>query len=60
MKLPKFAKLVKEFHGDRTNLPAAEGWIDELEEIFAAFAITDDRKLSLEAFLLKGDANHWW
>ena len=59
MNLREFTKLVKEFHGDRSDPTVAEGWIDELEKAFVACAVADDRKLSLAAFLLKGDANYW-
>ena len=58
MKLPEFTKLVKEFHGDRSDPTVAEGWIDELEKAFVTCVVADDRKLSLVAFMLKGDASH--
>ena len=53
-------KLVKVFHGDRTDPTAATNWIDELEKAFAACNMPDDRKLSLAVFQLKKDANNWW
>ena len=60
MNLPEFTKLVKEFHGDRSDPTVAKGLIDEIEKAFAACAVVDDGKLSLAAFMLKGHANYWW
>ena len=60
VKLPEFAKLVREFHGDKTNPMAAESWIIELEKAFDMGQVADDRKLSLAIFLLKKDGYNWW
>ena len=60
VKLPEFAKLVKEFHGDRDDPIGPENWIDDLKKAFDACAIPEDRKLSLAVFQLKKDANNWW
>ena len=60
VKLPEFAKLMKEFHGDRDDPTSPESWIEDLEKAFDAYAIPDDRKLILAVFQLKKDANNWW
>ena len=59
IKLPEFTKLVKEFHGDRSDPTAATNWIDKLEKAFAACSAPANRKLSLAVFQLKKDANNW-
>ena len=58
-KLPEFRRLVEEFYGDKSDPTAAEGWIEELEKAFSACQIPEGQKLSMAAFLLKRDANHW-
>ena len=60
VKLPEFAKLAKEFYGDRDDPTGPESWIDDLEKAFDACAIPEERKISLAVFQLKKDANNWW
>ena len=60
VKLPEFAKLMHEFHGDKTDPMAAESWIIELEKAFDMGQVAEERKLSLAVFLLKKDGYNWW
>ena len=39
IRLPKFRRLVDEFHGDKSDPTATENWIEELEKAFRACQI---------------------
>ncbi|XP_058222624.1 uncharacterized protein LOC131332425 [Rhododendron vialii] len=56
----RFKKLgPTEFDGPPNPLDAEE-WMKKLEEIFQIMAVTDEQKVLLATFMLKGDARRWW
>ena len=48
-----------EFVGTTNPLVAAE-WLKKLDAIFAVMEVTEEHKLSLAIFMLKGEVHNWW
>ena len=38
----------------------AEEWLKKLTAIFEVMEVTEEQKLSLAIFMLKGEARNWW
>ena len=38
----------------------ADNWLKELEGLFRAMEISDEQRVILAVFVLKGDALEWW
>ena len=38
----------------------ADSWIEKVEKIFEVLPCTENQKVSFAAFMLEGEANHWW
>ncbi|XP_011625089.1 uncharacterized protein LOC105421006 [Amborella trichopoda] len=47
------------FLGHR-GVEKAERWIRQMEKIFEVLPCSDEQKVRLGAFMLEGDAEHWW
>ncbi|KAH7564847.1 hypothetical protein JRO89_XS09G0039700 [Xanthoceras sorbifolium] len=56
----QFRKLQPPSFEGTTNPLDFEEWIRELEKVFDFINCTDEQKVSCAAFMLKGDAGHWW
>ena len=50
---------VQEFRGT-TDPTMAEEWLREIERIFGVMDCSEERKVSIASFLLKGRALNWW
>ncbi|XP_057478100.1 uncharacterized protein LOC130765643 [Actinidia eriantha] len=48
-----------EFMG-ATNPLVAEEWLKKLDTIFEVIEVTDEQKLTLATFMLRGEARNWW
>ena len=48
-----------EFIGTTDPL-VAEEWLKKLEAIFEVMAVTDEHRLLLAVFMLRGEARNWW
>ncbi|MCI43028.1 hypothetical protein A2U01_0064265, partial [Trifolium medium] len=42
------------------NLEGAVNWLEEVEIIFEAMGCSEESKVTLVAYVLREEANHWW
>jgi hypothetical protein len=47
------------FNGEY-NPAVAEGWLQEIEEIFEVAPCSEETKVTCATFMLKGEAKNWW
>ena len=45
---------------EATDHVMAEEWLKKLDAIFEIIGVTEEQKLSLTMFILKGEARNWW
>uniref|UniRef100_A0A2N9GSP6 Reverse transcriptase domain-containing protein n=1 Tax=Fagus sylvatica TaxID=28930 RepID=A0A2N9GSP6_FAGSY len=58
--LEKFRKLdPPSFKGSKDPLEA-DNWLKELDRLFKAMNVRDEKRVTLAVFMLKGDALEWW
>ncbi|MCI61369.1 hypothetical protein A2U01_0082626, partial [Trifolium medium] len=42
------------------NPEGAVNWLEEVEIIFEAMGCSEENKVTLGAYMLREEANHWW
>lgn len=50
---------LQEFHGT-TDPVEARAWLEEMKKSFKILSIAENQKTVFAAYLLEGEANHWW
>ncbi|XP_065628880.1 uncharacterized protein LOC136067247 [Quercus suber] len=58
--LEKFRKLEPPALKGTKDLVEADNWLKEIERLFRAMEVSDEQRVILTVFVLKGDALEWW
>ncbi|XP_011627634.1 uncharacterized protein LOC105421547 [Amborella trichopoda] len=58
--IERFKRLAPSTFLGQGSVEKAERWLMQVEKIFEVLQCSDELKLRLGAFMLEGDAEHWW